>query len=78
LKLPSGSVLKVLKTELVMELVAGAGVPGTVLAAGREGITLATGAGALRLLEVQPEGKRAMAAGEFLAGHPLLPGTVLG
>ncbi len=66
--------LKILKTA-VLE---GAGVPGTVLAAGREGITLATGMGALRLLEVQPEGKRPMRAADFLAGHALALGTVLG
>jgi methionyl-tRNA formyltransferase len=27
------------------------------------------------LLDVQPEGKRVMAAGEFLAGHKLTPGS---
>jgi hypothetical protein len=27
---------------------------------------------------VQPEGRRAMTAREFLAGHPVPPGTVLG
>lgn len=74
LKLPSGKMLKVIETERVD----GDGVPGTVLAAGREGITLATGAGALRLLEVQPEGKRPMRAADFLLGHPLFSGTVLG
>jgi methionyl-tRNA formyltransferase len=74
LPMPSGSPLKVLRTERVD----GDGVPGTVLAATREGITVATGAGALRLLEVQPEGKRPMRAADFLLGHPLLPGTVLG
>jgi methionyl-tRNA formyltransferase len=66
--------LKILKTAVAE----GTGIPGTVLAAGREGITLATGAGALCLLEVQPEGKRSMRAGEFLAGHALLPGTLVG
>jgi len=74
LKLPSGKMLKAIETERVD----GEGFPGTVLAAGREGITLATGAGALRLLEVQPEGKRPMRAADFLLGHPLLSGTVLG
>jgi methionyl-tRNA formyltransferase len=74
LKLASGKLLKVIETDLVE----GAGVPGTVLAAGRAGITMATGAGALRLLEVQPEGKRAMPAGDFLLGHPLAPGDVVG
>jgi methionyl-tRNA formyltransferase len=73
LKLPSGKLLKVISTDLVE----GDGVPGTVLAAGKEGLTVATGAGALRLLEVQPEGKRPMRAADFLLGHPLALGTVL-
>jgi len=46
------------------------GSPGSVRAAG--------GAGILRLVEVQLEGKKRMAAGPFLAGHPLPPGTRLG
>jgi methionyl-tRNA formyltransferase len=66
--------LKVLESRIV----AGSGLPGTVLAAGKEGITLATGEGALCLLAVQPEGKRRMSAGEFLAGHPLRAGERLG
>ena len=39
--------------------------PGTVIAAGRAGIDVASGAGVLRLLRVQPAGRRAMAAGDF-------------
>ncbi|MGQ0506267.1 MAG: methionyl-tRNA formyltransferase, partial [Myxococcaceae bacterium] len=31
--------------------------------------------GSLVLLEVQPEGKRKMTAGEFLAGRKLVPGS---
>jgi methionyl-tRNA formyltransferase len=39
----------------------------------------ACGAGTwLELVEVQPEGKRRMTAGEFLRGHPLESGTMLG
>src|SRR5262249_62165444 len=53
------------------------GSPGSVLAAGTAGIDVATGDGALRLVEVQLEGRKRMAAGPFLAGHPLLPGTRL-
>lgn len=45
------------------------GQPGTVLQADREGIVVGCGAGSLRLLEVQTEGKRRMTAQEFLAGH---------
>src|SRR5579885_3230517 len=52
--------------------------PGTVVHAEADGIVVATGAGALRLLEVQLEGRRRLAAKEFLAGHPLAVGTCLG
>lgn len=54
------------------------GQPGEVLAAGPEGIDVAAGGGVLRLLDVQLPGKRAMAAGDFLRGNALEPGTVLG
>jgi methionyl-tRNA formyltransferase len=36
------------------------------------------GKGALRLGQVQPEGKRRMPSADFLRGHPLPPGTRLG
>lgn len=43
--------------------------PGTVLNADAHGVVVATGRGALTLTELQLEGKRAMAARDFLAGH---------
>ncbi len=52
--------------------------PGTVVAAGKTGIDVATGAGVLRLLELQPPGKRPMAAADFLRGRQLEPGERLG
>jgi methionyl-tRNA formyltransferase len=54
--------------------------PGTVLAANREGILVACGAGALRLTELQLPGGRAMTASALLNGRPglLQPGTRLG
>jgi len=56
-----------------VEVVPGAGAPGTVLAT--QGVLdVATGERALRLLEVQPEGRRRMTAAEFLSGHRLREG----
>ena len=50
------------------------GVPGSVLEAAGDRLVVATGAGALQILVIQAEGKRPMAARDFLAGHPLAPG----
>ncbi len=52
--------------------------PGTVLAAGPQGIEVATGEGALALLGLQPEGGKAMTAESFLHGRRLRAGDVLG
>ncbi len=45
--------------------------PGQIVATGSAGIDVATGAGVLRLTEVQPPGGRAMPAAAYLAAHPL-------
>ena len=66
-----GEVLKVLAA--VPE--AGDGAPGTVL---DEGLLVACGQGALRLMRVQAPGRGAMAAGAFLRGRRVPVGTVLG
>lgn len=58
-------------------MVAGQGVPGTVLAADAEGVVVACGDGALRLEVLQAPGGKRLAAAEFLRGHPLPVGTVL-
>jgi methionyl-tRNA formyltransferase len=52
----------------------GEGTPGTVLDAAA---TIACGAGAVRLLEVQRAGRRPMQAEEFLRGTRFLPGMQL-
>ncbi len=54
------------------------GVPGEVVAVTRDAIWVATGAGLVSLVELQLEGKRRMGAREFLGGHPLRVGTLLG
>ena len=45
--------------------------PGTVLAAGKEGVDVATGAGVLRILELQPAGGRVLAAADYARGREL-------
>ncbi|MBS0562123.1 MAG: methionyl-tRNA formyltransferase [Proteobacteria bacterium] len=67
----NGAALKVLAAEPAE----GAGAAGTVL---DERLTVACGAGALRLLRVQAPGGAAMDAAAFLRGHRVPPGTVLG
>jgi methionyl-tRNA formyltransferase len=52
--------------------------PGTVVRAGADGLVVATGAGSLRLLEVQAEGRRRLPVAAFLAGRTVAPGTCLG
>jgi methionyl-tRNA formyltransferase len=42
--------------------------PGTIVATGGDALTVTTGSGDLRILEVQPEGKRPMSARDFLNG----------
>ena len=52
--------------------------PGTVLAADESGIFVQTGQGILVITELQAEGKKRMSAPDFLRGHDIKPGTVLG
>jgi len=54
---------------------AGQGAPGTVLSASPSGVEVACSEGSLWLLSLQPEGKRAMSAQEFLAGRKLVVGS---
>ncbi|WP_130850064.1 methionyl-tRNA formyltransferase [Intestinimonas timonensis] len=52
--------------------------PGTVAEAGNTGIVMACGNGTLlRIKELQPDGKKRMAAADFLRGHPLTVGEKL-
>lgn len=61
--------VKVLRTALA----AGAGAPGTLLGGD---LTVACGGGALRLIEVQRAGAKAMKAADFVNGTAIEPGAV--
>ena len=56
----------------------GAAPPGEVAAAGRDGFDVGTGDGLLRVLELKPASRRAMAAHDFVNGYRLAPGERLG
>ncbi len=53
------------------------GPPGQVLYASAHGILVGCGSGSVLLREIQMEGGRRMAAGDFLRGRPAPPGTIL-
>ncbi len=52
--------------------------PGRVLVTSPEGLRVATGNGILIIKEVQPENKRKMRIQDFLAGHSVKSGMVMG
>ncbi|HSL23398.1 MAG TPA: methionyl-tRNA formyltransferase [Vicinamibacterales bacterium] len=67
-----GERLLVLRTGLASHETPGA--PGEVVHAAGDEFLVATGNGTLRILELQPEARRAMRAREFLAGRRVKPG----
>jgi methionyl-tRNA formyltransferase len=73
-RLPGGAHLKVLAARVEMGR---NGKPGEILAGPRGELIVACGEDALALTLVQPGGRRAMTAAEFLAGHELPAGTIL-
>jgi methionyl-tRNA formyltransferase len=48
--------------------------PGIIVEASKEALIVACGEGALQIDQIQPAGKRAMSAAEFLRGHPIQVG----
>ena len=56
----------------------GAGTPGTVLSATKQGVEVACSSGSLMIGELQLAGKKRLDAASFLAGCPLAAGTILG
>lgn len=69
-ELPNGDALKVWKADVVD----GSGQAGELL---DDQLRIATGSGALRLIEVQPSGKKRMSSASFLNGYPLEKGLHL-
>ena len=63
---------------LAAHVESGSGAPGEILSVTGDGPLMATGEGALRLLQVQPEGKKAMDGSAYLRGYPQEPGSCLG
>lgn len=53
-------------------------IPGQIISVSKNGIAVSTGRGTLLLKEVQLEGKKRMAAEDFIKGYNIKPGTVLG
>src|SRR5262245_62073148 len=53
-------------------------VPGTIVTIARDAIEVVTGSGRILITELQPEGRRAMAVRDFLAGRPVQPGAKFG
>lgn len=72
-RLPDGTVLRV----FAVRREDGAGTPGTVIECDRQGPLVAAGSGAVRLVEVQPEGGRRMPATAYVRGHPMGVGSHL-
>jgi methionyl-tRNA formyltransferase len=68
---PKSQLLKIWKAEVVEK----SGGAGEILSADKNGIVVACGKNALRILELQREGGRRLSVQEFLAGHQLKVGA---
>jgi len=73
----AGAALRVWRAEVASAALAGV-APGTVLSLDGRAIAVATGAGALRLLEVQAAGKKRMPAADWARGARVVAGERFG
>ena len=71
----NGRTLKIWQADVLTEDTREA--PGTVTAAGKDGLYIQTGRGVLAVRELQLEGKKRMDAGAFLRGYQIEEGTRL-
>jgi methionyl-tRNA formyltransferase len=70
--------LLIRRTRMLDDVTEDGSEPGTVVFAGPDGLNVRCGQGTLlRILEVQPEGGRAMSIRDYLAGHPVRAGQHL-
>ncbi|AOJ11649.1 methionyl-tRNA formyltransferase [Burkholderia mayonis] len=67
-----GTTLKLWAAEAIVA--PGDGAPGTIVDAGPDGVVIACGEGALRVIQLQKPGGKRLPAREFLAGAPLAAG----
>ena len=74
-----GKILKIWKEEVVSEQDGfnAKAQPGTVVRVEKDAFYVQTGKGILKILEVQPEGKKRMAVKDFLLGYPVKAGETL-
>ena len=71
--------IKVFSPEALPGFKGGDAVPGTVVTAdSKEGLTVRTGSGAVRIGEVQLPGRKRMKTSDFFKGNSIVPGTILG
>jgi methionyl-tRNA formyltransferase len=61
-----------------LETAQNGGAPGTPVVAERDQLLVQTGAGAVEIVQIQPEGKRPMTAGDFLRGRKITPADRFG
>lgn len=71
-----GSLLKIQSAEVIMPSLAQVHKPGEVVEINKDGISVSTGRGFLRIKELQMESKRAMRVDEFIAGHKICAGEM--
>jgi methionyl-tRNA formyltransferase len=70
---PEG-ILKVIRAKAETSL---SGIPGQVLSAdAKQGLVVAAGGGAVRILRLQAPGGKQMDARDYMMGHPITPGTI--
>jgi methionyl-tRNA formyltransferase len=67
----ASQILKIWRAEVVAQ----SGSPGKILSVDKSGIVVGCGENALKILELQREGGRRLAADQFLAGFPLKAGS---